>query len=230
MKADNNPFECEIRGFWATDNKLLCEKFSKGHIDVLIDHGLTSFPSNSIEWFNDRNTYVVLALKDDIPIAGLRMTRLTVSYLGSIEKALAKIDPRVTENFNNMLFKNPFEISALWNAKSASNLKLPAVISRLGLVLAPLFNSQISLCLMAKYVFHLPKKLGYEIIQEIGNNGLFNYPTEAFQAAVWKNSQIQELKNCNIIDKERILSLRNDLQQTSLEPNTNLLIKYAIQI
>ena len=65
-----------------------------------------------------------------------------------------------------------------------------------------------------------------EVNEVRGDEGVYDEEV----GAVWKNSQIQELKNCNIIDKERILSLRNDLQQTSLEPNTNLLIKYAIQI
>jgi hypothetical protein len=230
MKVEDNPFECEIHGFWAVDKIELCKKFSRGHIDVLRHHGLTNFPSNSIDWFDDKDTYVVLALKNNIPLAGMRMQRLTSSHMGSIEGALVKYDLEVTKRFNDMLIDNPFEISALWNSKSVSGMKLSAIISRLGLVLAPTFGWQISVCLMAKYVFHLPTSLGYEIIRDIGNNGIFNYPTEDFQAAVWRNSNIIELTNCGEIEKNRILSLRDNLNQKSLELNNKLLIQYDLHI
>jgi hypothetical protein len=158
------------------------------------------------------------------------MQRLSSSNMGSIEGALSKYDPKITDTFKHMLLNKPFEISALWNAKSVSGLKLSSIISRLGLVIAPSFGWKISVCLMAKYVFHLPTSLGYQIIRDIGNNGIFNYPTEDFQAAVWRNLDIIELTNCDTIEKERILSLRNNLNQKSIESENKLLIQYDLQI
>jgi hypothetical protein len=85
---------------------------------------------------------------------------------------------------------------------------------------------------MATYTFRIPRRLGYGLVSEIGDNGYFNYPTKEFRAGVWAHGSIVDLGTCVDSEKERVLSLREDRFQTFKEINSGggIIIKYNLYV
>jgi hypothetical protein len=224
--------EVTITGFWAADNKRLCIEFSEGHESVLGDYGYEHLKSNNRHWHSGKDTYVVLAKIGSIPVGGLRFQLKKNNILLPLEKAILPMDEKITEYMANIDKLNPFEICGLWNSKLVGGKKLSYFLSRLGLVLAPSFNWKVSLCFMATYTFRIPRRLGYNLVTDIGAEGYFDYPTKEYQAGVWIHKNIIDLGNCVDSEKERILSLRENRFQSFKEKNTGegLLIKYNLHV
>ena len=224
--------ECNVQGFWATDNLKLCEEFTIGHRDVLREHGYEHFKSNNTKWHGDVDTYVVLAKIGDKPVGGLRFVKKRKEFLVPLEEAILPLDAGIVDYMNSLINLSPFEICGLWNSRVVGGMKLSYFLSRLGLVMAPFFGWQASLCFMATYTFRIPRRLGYELVTSIGEEGYFNYPTPEFRAGVWIHNDIRNLGNCVSSEQERILSLRENLNQSFIEKNTKggLLINYELKV
>lgn len=224
--------ECVVTGFWANDNLKLCEEFSVGHENVLKEYGYEHLKSNNRQWHGDTNTYVIVAKIGDKAVGGLRFQTKTSDILLPLEEAILPMDERVIDYMDSIADLKPYEICGLWNSKLVGGKKLSYFLSRLGVVLAPFFDWKISLCFMATYTFRIPRRLGYNLVTEVGEDGYFNYPTKEFQAGVWAHSSIVDLGTCVDSEKERILSLREDRFQTFNEINTGegMIIKYNLHV
>jgi hypothetical protein len=223
---------CVVRGFWATDDLESCKLFTEGHQGVLKEYGYEHFESNSSSWYNEKDTYVILAKIGSKPVGGLRFVRKREGRIIPLEATILPIDSIISDYLNSIVDLNPFEICALWNSKAVGGEKLSYFLSRLGVVLAPHLDWGISLCFMAKYTFRIPRQLGYEILTNLGDEGYFNYPTPEFQAAVWQHSDMENLGNCADTERERVLSLRENLFQEYTEKNTRggFKIKYELYV
>lgn len=224
--------ECLVKGFWAPSNIGLCEKFSEGHQNVLKEHGYEHLKSNNTDWYQDKGTYVILATIESKPVGGLRFVKKRKDQLLPMEKAIYPLDEKIENYFKSIEHLESFEICGLWNSRVVGGQNLSSFLSRLGLVMAPHFNWDVSLCFMATYTFRIPRRLGYTIVTDFGDKGYFNYPTKQFQAAVWGHSEILELGNCVNSEKERVLSLRENRFQIYREENNKggILIRYELNL
>jgi hypothetical protein len=224
--------ECVVTGFWANDDLKLCEEFSVGHQKVLKEYGYEHLKSNNRQWHGKRNTYVIIAKIGEKAVGGLRFQIKTNDILLPLEEAILPLDEKVKDYMDSIADLKPYEICGLWNSKLVGGRKLSCFLSRLGVVLAPFFDWKISLCFMAAYTFRIPRRLGYNLVNEIGEDGYFNYPTKEFQAGVWAHASIVELGTCVDTEKERVLSLREDRFQTYKEINTGdgIIIKYNLYV
>lgn len=223
---------CVITGFWARDNKFLCEEFSVGHENVLKEYGYEHLKTNNRNWHSDKDTYVVIAKMGKTAVGGLRFKIKRKDILLPMEQVILPLDKRFADYMLAVSGEGAFEICGLWNSKLVGGMKLSYFLSRLGVVMAPVFDWKVSMCFMATYTFRIPRRLGYDLVTSIGQDGYFNYPTEEYQAGVWAHSNIIHLGNCVDSEKERVLSLRDNRFQTFREENTGngLLIEYNLYV
>ncbi|MFT4598279.1 MAG: hypothetical protein ACJAR8_000690 [Bacteroidia bacterium] len=224
---------CHFKGFWAPENKGLCAKFSLGHENVLRDHGFSHFKSNEKSWHNENSTFVIVALNDAEVVGGIRLERRKGRGTLALEKAILPIDDKVCDFLDALPTKVILETCGLWNARSVAGLNISQYLTRLGTVIAPLIDKNaISFCFNARYTFRITRSLGYHIVNELGDDGYMNYPTPDFKAALWMNDDLYSLKSASSEEKERILSLREDLFQSYFEQNKRggINIKYEINL
>jgi hypothetical protein len=224
---------CYFKGFWAPENEELCAKFSLGHENVLRDHGFSHFKSNEKSWHNEKSTFVIVALSEEEVVGGIRIERRKDRGSLALEKAILPIDDKVCNFLDALPTKVILETCGLWNARSMSGLNISQYLTRLGTVIAPLINKNaISFCFNATYTFRITRSLGYHIVNELGKDGYMNYPTPDFKAALWMNNDLLSLEVASIVEKERILSLREDLFQSYFEQNKRggINIEYEINL
>jgi hypothetical protein len=99
-----------------------------------------------------------------------------------------------------------------------------AVFTQLGL------RTMWALC--SPYSARIASKFGFEIYKKVGENGLFWYPTEKMVATTTLLMDATTLNKADLFERERILDLRQDLNQIRTEEHRNhkVEIEYQLEI
>ena len=84
----------------------------------------------------------------------------------------------------------------------------------------------------ASYTYQLSKNYGAELVESLGNEGWFDYPTSKYKAAIWVFKDVQELVCILEQDQERIeeLSLNPNVKSTEEKEIPNYIINYYAEI
>ena len=221
-----------IRGFYASKEPDLCRIFTQGHIEVLEQHGFMHFKSYDSYWYDLKDSYVLLALQDGIAVGGIRLELKVEKRLLPFEKVLHTSFPSVTSLITDLNLSKVAEPCSLWNSKLVSGKNLSIFLSRASIAMSHVLGIQNIISFNATYTFRIPIDVGCHMIESIGDNGFFNYPTEQFRAALWLNSQLDSLGTANPISRARMLSLRlnpNQLHEECFD-QSYVTIKYDLQL
>lgn len=228
--SDNDPIQCSIYAFHASSNPDLCKKFIEGHQKVLSDHGLDQLIPSDDYWVSQNDVIVVLAIRDDQAIGGIRLEPKVSDRLLPFEKSLLPYDSQISQLFDQLKYDNIYEACGLWNAKAVAGNDLGILLCRVCVAIAPKLKIEAILSLNGVYTYKIPRDMGSHIIRDIGNNGLFKYPIERFHSALWMQDDLIKLSLASNICKKRVLSLRKNTNQTHFESNGKNGIKATYHI
>lgn len=222
-----------IRVFKAVDDLESSLKYINGHRRVLEDHGFTHLTTNNEVWYTNPNVICLIAEINDAKgeaVGGIRFELLNKNYTLPLEEALNKKDAKVVELIRSYPEYKTTEMCGLWNSKKVAGKKLSLILGRSALAIAPLIGLENVFIFIAKYTMEYAKRLGFQVVRSIGNNGDFLYPTELFIANVLLTKDLYSLNDATEHDKKRIELLRKslDLLCVEIEDDAKINIEYQL--
>lgn len=225
--------ELIFQGFKATSNKEICNRFKQGHEQVLIDYGITNITTNTFEWMNNPNVYGVVAINKatEEVVGGIRIQISDEQTPLPVELAVRKMDPQITEIVKNFRENGGVaELCALWNAKSVAGLGVSALLTRASIAATIQLNFQTLMGICADYTLKMFNRVGFRVNPNLGKSGKFNYPNENYIAQVLGIMNAITLDTAHEYDKQRMLSIRENLEQTYIENEgkTDIQVDYKL--
>lgn len=226
--------ELIFQGFKATSNKEICNRFKQGHEQVLIDYGITNITTNTFEWMNNPNVYGVVAINKatEEVVGGIRIQISDEQTPLPVELAVRKMDPQITEIVKNFRENGGVaELCALWNAKSVAGLGVSALLTRASIAATIQLNFQTLMGICADYTLKMFNRVGFRVNANLGKSGKFNYPNENYIAQVLGIMNAISLDTAHEYDKQRMLSIRKNLEQTYIENEgkTDIQVDYKLK-
>ncbi len=231
--------ELKIRIYKATDNLLACERFAKGHENVLLDYGIKKVTSSNTSWFNDPDVFIVMveSVSGDELFGGARLHIKNKEHNLPIENAISTLDENIHKLINPDFAFKTGELCGLWNTKNISGNGLSAMLVRTGVAKAGIFiaekyNLKTLYTLSAPWTIGMVKKIGFTVEESVGNNGEFAYPKPDLIATVLVLNDIVTLKNAIPEEKKDIFNLRENPVQRRIEngPKGKIEVEYDLVI
>ena len=209
-----------LRVFRATDEIETCQKFVEGHMKILKVFGITMITSANVEWFEDPDTYVIVAEStvDNRVLGGARVQRAGGKYPLPIEKAVTELDPRIHQVVNDYAVAGTAELCGLWNSREIAGMGIGSVyLTRTAVCIAPQLKLKTMFALCAAYTVEMAQRAGFQVATHLGNNGTFYYPKEDLMATGMLLYDSNELSTADGEERAEILSLRDNPVQTRAE-------------
>lgn len=209
-----------IRAFRATDDPDACRKYLEGHRRVLEAHGVKKVSSASNDWMENPSVYVV-SVEDtsgERVLGGSRIHAADGVHPLPFELATGYMDPKIYERVHASREKGAAEICGLWNSVEVAGLGIGSyfatraavcVVSQLGI------RSIWALC--APYTIRWSKRLGYDVVTELGKDGTFYYPKLNLLATIVLNQDTEDLSAVRPHEQEKIEELKDQPDQVRVE-------------
>jgi hypothetical protein len=223
-----------FRAFKATENPELCEKYLEGHVQVLINYGITNITSNNKDWMKWDTVYCVIAQTEDGRVVGGVRTQIAdgINPL-PVEKAIGRMDPTIHDIVKQYLEGGVGELCALWNAKEVAGMGLSIMLVRAGISTLNQIKCNTLMGICADYTLKMFRKVGFVVDTNLGDGGEFVYPNENYVARVLGILNAKNLETAEEFDREKMLDLRKNPVQTCIETGPNdikLEIQYQLLI
>ena len=207
-----------FRAFRAIDDPGLCEKYLQGHVQVLVNYGITNITSNNREWMTWGGVYCVIAEKEDGTLVGGIRTQIADGvHPLPVEKAIGHLDPNIHKIVKSYIADGVGELCALWNAKEVAGMGLSIMLVRAGISILNQINCNTLMGICADYTMKMFKKVGFVVDTTLGNNGEFVYPNANYVARVLGILNAKELSTAEEFDRIKMLDLRDRPEQTCVE-------------
>lgn len=206
-----------IRAFRAIDDEATCELFAEGHKNVLLDYGITKVTTSNKSWFYNPGVYVmVIESEDGKSVYGGERIHIANNYAPlPLEDAIKVVDDRIINLVEGYKSTGAAELCGLWNSKYIAGRGLGQILIKIGVSLAKQIGIKSLFALCAPYTVKTCQMSGFNIIEQIGNNGTFNYPKLDLVATAVK---IEDLNNLDSADPV----FRNDILSMYQNPNQNI--------
>ncbi len=225
-----------IRTFIAPEDPEACEKFIVGHRKLLEIFGISQITSNRQDWVDDPNTVVILVENPETGMVygGARVQLARSSLTLPIETAIGRYDEQIYDLIrSDELRGGTCEICGLWNSREIAGMGIGSyILARVGVAITTQLPVASLLVLCAPITVKMGLRLGCEVEKSLGNNGLFYYPKDDLIATVMRMHDIHDLSRATDTEREKILSLRNNPQQETLErgPKGEFPVRYDLKV
>lgn len=225
----------KFKAFRAIDEPERCEKFVRGHADVLRQYGVTKVTSSNNDWAFNPFVYVVTVEMEDTGevVSGLRIHIAHPNYPLPMEMAVSQVDHKIFGLVKSYSLDGTGEVSGLWNSKSISGYGVGAVLLiRAGIAIASQLKLGSLLALVAEYTLKPSLQKGFEIEVGIGNSGTFFYPKLDLVATSIVMKDPLNLPKADPEEREIIQDLRNNLRRSKTEtgPRGDFLVDYDLML
>jgi hypothetical protein len=210
----------KIRAFRATDDPEACDRFIRGHEHVLEVAGVNKVTSANHSWKDNPSCFVILVetLDGAKVLGGARLQCAGGNMPLPIEEATSDFDAKIFDYVKELSAEGTAELCGLWNSREVSGLGIGAFFStRVGVVIAEQVGIKSIFALCAPYTVKFAEKVGCRVLKAIGNNGTFYYPKLDLLATVVLLENAVTLETADDLERERIISLRKNLNQVHIE-------------
>jgi hypothetical protein len=223
-----------IRGFRAIDDLSSCQRFLQGHIDVIAAFGF-KLSSATEAWMYDPNTYVVIVESHDRKrtFGGARLQMRSPSNPLPVEGAIGIEAPEIFSFLEEKRDRRLAEICGLWNSVNVAGMGVGSVYSiRSAIALGELVGIEEMIALCSVHTYRMAHKYGFQLIQEIGNQGAIPYAGANQTAHITYQPNISHLPNSNEEERNLIMDLRKKPVQVKKDNGnpSELEIFYQLQI
>lgn len=225
----------KFKAFRAIDDRERCEKFIKGHADVLRQYGVTKVTSSNNDWAFNPFVYVVTVELEETSevVSGLRIHIAHPDHPLPMEQAVSQVDHKIFQLVKNYSYEGTGEVSGLWNSKSISGYGVGAVLLiRAGIAIVSQLKLGSLLALVAEYTLKPSLQKGFEIEVGIGNSGTFFYPKLDLVATSIVMKDPYNLPLADEYERQVIQELRENLQcsKTEIGPKGVFFVEYDLLI
>lgn len=209
-----------IRAFRAADDIEACQRYVEGHSKVLKIYGITMITSAKVEWFEDKDTYVILVESENGEkiYGGARIQVAGGKYQLPIETALTKFDNSIHKIVDDLRPSGTGELCGLWNSREVAGYGIGSIyLGRVGVALATQLNINTLFALCAPATVKNCMNVGFLVHEQLGDKGTFYYPKEGLVATAVLLSDTFELSTADPGEREKILQLRENPVHTAID-------------
>jgi hypothetical protein len=222
-----------LRAFKAVDDPESCRKFLKGHGDILSSIGVNKVTSNQETWVSNPGTYV-LVVEDPETKEVLGGARVDTSHGNTklpIAAATGYMDPKIHDFIANESEAGTGEICGLWNSRKVAGLGFGSLfLTRAAVTITSQIGVKSLFALCAPYTVATAESFGYRTIKELGNDGTFYYPKLDLLATAMLLPDTGTIEGGSDLEKERVFSLRQDLNQRFEEQSRRKMVDVQYQL
>lgn len=227
------PLKINIRAFRACDEPLKRDEYLKEFEQILLYYGVKKVTSQSTDWYENPDTWLVVAETDEDNkiLAGARMQMATDEVQLPIEKAIGYKDSYIYSLVKERQVQGIGELCGLWNTRKLAGFNIGSTyLGIASIAIAPKIGMHNILALAAPSTRANCMRLGFKIIEKLGENGEFNYPKENLVATAMIISDPLELSGAEEGLKKESFYLRNNPNASTLEttPKGPLVLNYML--
>lgn len=212
--------DIRIRAFRATDDPKACQKFIDGHRKVLSIYGIENITTNTNDWVNMTNIFVIVveSMDGEKMYGGARVQVADGIHPLPIEEATGKMDDRIYDIVAHYAQNGTGELSGLWNSKEVAGLGIGSLFpSRVAVVIAEQIGLTTMFSLCSPTTVRFNQWIGSHVLKSVGNDGTFYYPKiDLLATAVFLEDAVS-LKDAHPKEREKMLFLRENLQCVIME-------------
>ena len=222
-----------IRAFKAIDEPHTCAEFLLQHRKVLEDFGIDHVNTNTDQWTTDPDTYLVIATSDELGmIGGLRLEVNKEGRVLPIVDALQGLDGRIQHTVDQWSEEGCAEICGLWNSSKYVNRGLPTLLGYAAVAIAHNIGVRSLVCLIAHYTLRHALRVGFMVMENVGNKGTFSYPIPSIKAIALVMPNTLLLNNAQDQHRLPVISLRVRPHQQRVEQPTSepVLVDYDLRL
>lgn len=223
----------KIRAFKVTEDHAACLRYIEGHHLVLESYGVTKVTSLNADWIDDPNTYAIIVESEDSSkvYGGGRIQIKSENLKLPMEEAIAILDDRIYDFTDKLGVYQVAEFCGLWNSKEMAGYGIGSIyMGRVGVTIASQLNISYLMALCSPGTLKNCRKVGFEVLIELGNHGTFYYPKDDLTATALI---IRDLKNLPFADpheKESIDKIKNNLSGKSIESGPKGMMEFIYEL
>ena len=229
--------DIRIRAFRATEDPDTCKKFIEGHRKVLSIYGIENITTNTDDWMYNPSIFVIVVetLDREKLYGGARVQAADGLVPLPIEVATGDMDPKIYDIVRYYSQFGTGELSGLWNSKEVAGFGIGSLFpSRASVVIAEQIGLTTMFSLCSPTTVRFNQWIGSKVLTRVGNEGTFYYPKlDLLATAVFLEDAVF-LKDAHPRERDKMLSLRNNLNEISKEKspfkNLNVNVHYDLKI
>lgn len=226
-------WELKIRAFRACDDVKTREAYHIGLEQVLSYYGITRVTSQSRDWFENPDTWLITVetLDGSQVLGGSRMQMALPDFPLPIEKAVAFKDASVFGLVDSLRANGVGELCGMWNSRKVAGMGLGSVYLGIASIAIAHKNGMGSvLCLCAPSTKNMAYNLGFILNEDLGNKGEFIYPKENLVATAMIMHDPETVHLAAPFEKQRIHALQKDPNIIAEEttPRGDITIHYEL--
>jgi len=222
-----------LRAFKAVNDPESCQKFLKGHGDILSSIGVNKVTSSTESWMENPGTYV-LVVEDPNTAEVLGGARVDTSYGNSklpIASATGYMDPKIHDFIAQESEHGTGEICGLWNSRKVAGMGFGSLfLTRAAVTITTQIKVKSLFALCAPYTVATAESFGYKTLKEVGNEGTFYYPKLDLLATAMLLPDTAELAGASDLELERVGSLRKEPNQIFSEQSRRREVEIQYQL
>jgi len=199
-----------IKGYAAPKAVGNCERSAQVHSQVLRRYDIGNITSAKQGWWHNRQTSVLLLENAATaePLGAIRVQRWGNGQSLPIESALADVDRRIHGWVASFSSGGVAELCGLWCSPKLKGYGMGAVLTRMGLSLAPQVNAKTILGLCDTRSVAQNLSIGFAKDPSLASQGTFDYPRPGLLGHVLRVSDAQCLdgatpENRQVIEEYR---------------------------
>ena len=225
--------EVRVRVIRVVEDAEATEKYIAGHLKVLESYGVTKVTSADRSWIDNPHTYLILfeSMDDFRVLGGGRVQLKSKGYPLPLEDAISEVDPGIISYMSQFGELEVAEYCGLWNSKEVAGYGIGSIyLVKVGVAIASQFGLKKLMALCSPATVRISKKVGYQVIDSLGDNGTFLYPKEGLIATVLAIDDVENLPFADSIEREFIFQLRDNEVHQKLEtgPKGEMLVLFDL--
>lgn len=220
-----------IRAFRAKEDASSCQAYLHGHRKVLADIGVTNVLTAAETWCEDDNTYVLVAEHAEFGmVGGLRLQVDDGENDLPMMSAIRSMDPRIGPVMRKLAPHGNAELCGLWNSKEIAGRGLPNILGFAAVALASQIGIQSMVGFVAHYTLRYALKVGFTIMEDVGDGGVFSYPVPNIKSIALVIPDVLVLENAPTRYRQQIMSLRIRPDQVRHETITTMPLEVVYRL
>ncbi|GAB3663988.1 hypothetical protein GCM10028791_39520 [Echinicola sediminis] len=202
-----------IRAVRAVCDTTTTNKYIDGHFSVLEAYGVTKVTSADRSWVENPNVYLLVVESEDGSkvFGGGRVQLKSEKYPLPLEPAIIEKDTRIIKHMSHFSELEVAELCGVWNSKEIAGYGIGSIfLIRSGVAVASLLGLKCLMGFCSPFTVGNCQKLGFRVIDGLGDNGTFLYPKEGLIATILDIEDLNTLPNAVCEEREKILYLRDN--------------------
>jgi hypothetical protein len=222
-----------LKAFRAPNEPELAAGFLREHRRVLEDFGIANVTTNTESWLSDPNACLIVAMHDALGmVGGIRLQIARAAEPLPMEEAIGKLDPKIKTELDALVADGLGEVCSLWNANRFAHKGVTVLLSQAVTAMATMVNVKRMVCLVATYTQRHPKRNGFVVMEQVGDQGTFIYPIPSITAVAMLNPDTMLLPHATSEHRQLLYSIRLRPRQVRYEApaNEHFEVHYDIRI